>query len=94
MTIELIDQFIISDEHIITAQELFKVDEWSHLFIGHLSHPPRLKTVRYIFILRSYSKKTQKWVVFDIDIKKKRRWAQRKFDKNKEHILKYRSVSP
>lgn len=93
-TIKLLDQFIISDKRGITAQELFEVDGLEYLYGTFLHEPPKLRSTRYIFILRHYFKKTKIWSVFENKSYERKGWAQRRFQKNKEHILKYRGTPP
>lgn len=93
-TIKLIDQFIISNDDSITAQELFEVSGLEYLYGTILQEPPKLYSTRYLFILRHYSKKENRWRVFENTSYQRKGWAQRKFQKNKEHILKYRGTPP
>ena len=105
--VTLLDQFIISrNDGSITAQELFEVNGVSHLYNTVYAESLGIQgggeRTRYVFIIRSYPKQTHtmadadkgKWLILSNRTYQKKGWAIRAFRANREHILKYRSVSP
>jgi hypothetical protein len=96
-TITLLDQFIISNKDgSKTAQELFEVHGLDYLYDTIYKEPikTRGETTRYLFIIRLFPQQKglppafqNRWNVIENQMYKKRGWAERRFKKNKDHIL-------
>lgn len=85
--IQLQEQFIISDDDGITAQELFHVYNWKFLYDDVTKETINLYENRYLFIIRRFDFKTEIWSCIGLDLYIQRAAAMKKFESNKDHIL-------
>lgn len=90
---KMIMQFTIPDSDGVTSQELFEVTNWEWLYDRFLTKPIELWQKRFVFVIRRHNKKRNVWRVIDIVFYKRRHAAVKRFEKNKDHILRMRGYS-